>query len=150
MCSSLKNIDPLSHLHVASMTLNPIQGSLCGLVYRFSNGNITEHFDCLFSSNMKTYFVVYGSFYQSWVDMKNMCTLLGATMPSVISRWHSDLLGTLLLRSSQLSSQNHYPRTLPTLRSSLRHIYRLQQHQGKYKFQTGWHNNSDIIQYFIY
>ena len=102
-CALQLKIDPESHL--PSFSFLPEEDPICETVYRLLQNHISEYVVCPLLNKRKTYFVVYGRFYYSWMDNKNICTLLGATMPSSISRWDSDLLRTLLLRSSQLSSK---------------------------------------------
>ena len=97
------DIHPLSLL--PSFNVYPEEGSICQTIYRISNYKFTKYLVCPLLNKRRTYFVVYGRFYYSWMDVKHTCTLLGATMPYIISKWDNDLLTKLLLRSSQLSAK---------------------------------------------
>ena len=100
-CALQLKVDPLSHLQ--SFTLFPEEGPICKTTYILSKTTFVQHLVCPLLKKRKTYFVVYGKFYHSWMENKNTCTLLGATLPSIISTWDSDQLNKLLLRSSKLS-----------------------------------------------
>ena len=104
-CTLKLGIDPLSTL--PQFSLFPDEGNICQIGYKFLGTHVIEHLECPLLNKRKTYFVVYGRFDTSWIDTKNTCRLLGATLPSILSWRDSDLLSKLLLRSSKLSSSSY-------------------------------------------